>query len=179
MPNLITFARLVLVPIVAYWIISKSYAAAAIVFLIAALSDFVDGYIARRFDRVSRLGSLLDPVADKLNMFVATVALALQDLLPIWLALAIVARDIAIVAGVLAYRLRGRRLEMKPTRLSKVNTFLEFSMLLLVLSSAARFITPTVSLAPLFLLVLATVLASAAHYAWLWSRGRLASHPGN
>ncbi|HEY2815530.1 MAG TPA: CDP-alcohol phosphatidyltransferase family protein [Casimicrobiaceae bacterium] len=177
MPNLITFARLVLVPIVAYLIISKSYAAAAIVFLIAALSDLADGYIARRFNLVSKLGALLDPVADKLNMFVATVTLALQDLLPIWLALAIVARDIAIVAGVLAYRLRGRSLEMKPTRLSKVNTFLEFLVLLLVLLSAARFIAPAIRLSPLFLVVLATVLASAGQYAWLWSRGRLASHP--
>src|SRR4051812_15796606 len=89
-PNLLTFARLGLVPIVAYCIISRAYAAAATVFLIAALSDLADGYIARRLKLVSRLGALLDPVADKLNMFVATVALARQDLLPIWLALAIV-----------------------------------------------------------------------------------------
>ena len=161
----------------AYCIISRDYAAAGTVFLIAALSDLADGYIARRFKLVSRLGALFDPVADKLNMFVATVALAWQDLLPIWLALVIVARDIAIVGGVLAYRVRGRSLEMKPTLLSKVNTFLEFFVLLLVLLAAAQFIHSTTWLPPLFLVVLATVLASAAQYAWLWMRGRLKSHP--
>ena len=176
-PNLLTIARLGLVPVMAYCIISRAYTAAATVFLIAALSDLADGYIARRFKLVSRLGALLDPVADKLNMFVATVALALQDLLPIWLALAIVARDTAIVGGVLAYRVRGKSLEMRPTGLSKVNTFLEFVVLLLVLLTAARFIQSTTWLPPLFLVVLATVLASTAHYAWLWIQGRLASHP--
>jgi cardiolipin synthase len=176
-PNLLTFARLGLVPVVAYCIISRDYAAAGTVFLIAAVSDLADGYIARRFKLVSRLGALLDPVADKLNMFVATVALAWQDLLPIWLALAIVARDIAIVGGVLAYRVRGRRLEMKPTRLSKVNTFLEFSVLLSVLLTAAQFIQSTAWLPPVFLVILTTVLASTAQYAWLWMRGRLESDP--
>lgn len=176
-PNLLTFARLVAVPIVAYCIISKYYAVAAIFFLLAALSDLADGYIARRFKLVSKLGALLDPVADKLNMFVATVALAWQGLLPLWLALAIVARDIAIVGGVLAYRASGRRLEMNPTRLSKLNTFLEFGVLLVVLLTAARFVEAPAWLAPLFLIVVASVVASAAQYTWLWLRGRLVSHP--
>ena len=177
LPNLLTFARLALVPIVAYCIVSRNYAAAATVFLVAALSDLADGYIARRFKLVSRLGALLDPVADKLNMFVTTVALAWQGLLPIWLVIAIVARDIAIVGGVLAYRVIGRRLEMKPSGLSKVNTFFEFSVLLLVLLAAAQFIQSTAWLPPLFVVVLATVLASSAQYMWLWMRGRLESYP--
>src|SRR5215467_4849625 len=117
-PNLITLVRLGLVPILAYCVISRAYAAAATIFLIAALSDLADGYIARRFKLVSRLGALLDPIADKLNMLVTTVLLAWQELLPIWLAIAIVVRDIAIVLGVLIYRFSGRNLEMKPTRLS-------------------------------------------------------------
>jgi cardiolipin synthase len=176
-PNLITGTRLVLVPILAYCLISRAYAAAVIVFLVAALSDLADGYIARRFKSVSRFGALLDPVADKLNMLVATVTLAWQDLVPMWLALAIVGRDVAIVLGVLAYRALGRRLEMRPTRLSKINTFLEFSVLLLVLAAAAQWIEPGVWLSASFMLVLASVIASAAQYTWLWRRGRLASHP--
>ena len=178
MPNLITLARLCLVPLLAFCVLSGTYAAAAAVFLIAAVSDLVDGYIARRFGMVSRLGALLDPVADKLNMLVATVTLAWQDLVPTWLAVAIVGRDAAIVAGVLAYRAAGRGLEMRPTRLSKTNTALEFSVLLLVLVSAAGWIRPGLWLTVLFVVVLASVLASWVQYAWLWGRGRLESRPG-
>ena len=70
-------------PILACCVIFGAYAAAATIFLIAALSDLADGYIARRFKLVSRLGALLDPIADKLNMLVTTVLLAWQDLLPL------------------------------------------------------------------------------------------------
>ncbi|HKE38263.1 MAG TPA: CDP-alcohol phosphatidyltransferase family protein [Casimicrobiaceae bacterium] len=173
-PNLITFVRLGLVPILAYCVVSRAYAAAAAIFLIAALSDLADGYIARRFKLVSRLGALLDPIADKLNMLVTTVLLAWQELLPIWLAIAIVVRDIAIVLGVLIYRFSGRNLEMKPTRLSKANTFLEFSVLVLVLVSAAHWIRLDAWLPLLFLIVLGTIIASTVQYAWLWTRGELA-----
>jgi cardiolipin synthase (CMP-forming) len=173
-PNLITLVRLTLVPIVAWCVLAGAYPAAATLFLIAAVSDLADGFIARRYAMVSRLGALLDPVADKLNMFVATVALAWQELLPVWLAVAIVARDVAIVLGVLVYRLRGKSLEMKPSRLSKLNTFLEFTVLALVFASAARWIDVDTWLPLLFRVVLVTVVASAAHYTWLWRSGRLA-----
>ena len=178
LPNLITLVRLFLVPMIAYCVVASDYAAAAGLFLISALSDLVDGYLARRFRLATRLGAVLDPVADKLNMFVVTVTLAWQALVPLWLAVAIVGRDVAIVGGVLAYRLRGRKLAMRPTRLSKVNTFLEFSVLLLVLLSAAGPIVAGFWLSVLFGVVLTSVVASAAQYTWLWSRGRLASRPG-
>jgi len=173
-PNLITLVRLALVPAMAWCVVSGRYAAAATVFLIAALSDLADGYIARKYRMVSRLGALLDPVADKLNMFVATIVLASKDLVPLWLAVAIIARDVAIVLGVLAYRIRGKSLEMKPSRISKINTFLEFAVLALVFASAARWVDVDAWLPLLFRVVLVTVIASAAHYAWLWIRGRLA-----
>ena len=173
LPNLITLLRLALVPVMAWCVLSGSYAAAAIVFLTAAVSDLADGYIARRFGMVSRFGALLDPVADKLNMFVATIVLASRDFVPLWLAGAIIARDVAIVLGVLAYRMRGKSLEMKPSRLSKLNTFVEFAVLTLVFASAARWVDVDAWLPLLFRIVLVTVIASAAHYAWLWSRGRL------
>jgi cardiolipin synthase len=145
-----------------------------VLFLLAALSDLADGYIARRFKFVSKLGALLDPIADKLNMFVAAVTLAWQELVPVWLAAAIVGRDVAIVAGVLVYRAVGRPLEMRPTLLSKANTLLEFAVLMLVLAAAANWIPSGRWLWPLFVVVLATVLGSAVQYTWLWSRGRLA-----
>jgi cardiolipin synthase len=168
--NALTLLRLGLIPIMGYYLADEAYAIAMPIFLVAALSDFADGYIARRFKLVSRLGAALDPVADKLNMLVATVLLAWQTLVPIWLAVAIVARDIIIVLGALVYRLARGHLDIAPTRLSKVNTFLEFAVLLLVMSTAAGWIESGIWMPTLFLIVFATVVASGAQYVWLWER---------
>lgn len=169
-PNAITVARLILVPVTAYFLIVGAYGVALIVFLAAAVTDLIDGFIARTFRLTSTLGATLDPIADKLNMFVATVLLAWQGLMPIWLAIAIVARDIVIVGGALAYRLALGHVEMTPTTLSKVNTFIEFTALLLVMATAAEVIDIGAWLSTVFLVVLATVLASGAQYVWVWGR---------
>jgi cardiolipin synthase len=170
LPNLITLFRLGLIPVMAWYAASGAYVIAVPVFLLAALTDLADGYIARRFKLVSRLGALLDPVADKLNMLVATLILAWQDLIPIWLAIAIVGRDIVIVLGALGFRLARGRLTIAPTRLSKLNTFIEFAVLLLVMTTAANWIENGLWMQALFLLVLVTVVASGTQYVWQWSR---------
>src|SRR5262249_41119299 len=103
-PNAITVVRLALVPVVAWLLIAGAYGAALTVFLAAALTDLIDGYVARTFKLSSALGAVLDPIADKLNMLVATALLTWQGLVPIWLAVAIIGRDIVIVSGALAYR---------------------------------------------------------------------------
>jgi len=169
-PNFITLIRLALVPVVAYFVVTEKFATATAIFLVAALSDLADGYIARRFRLTSRLGTVLDPVADKLNMVVTTVLLAWLALLPLWLAIAIVTRDVLIVAGALAYRFALGPVKIAPTRLSKVNTFLEFALLVLVMAAAAGWIETGGWMTAAFLVVFATVVASAAQYAWLWGR---------
>ena len=174
LPNAITLLRLGLVPVMGYYAVRDEYAIALPIFLVAALSDFADGYIARRFKLVSRLGAALDPVADKLNMFVATVLLAAQGLLPLWLAAAIIGRDIVIVVGVLAYRLLRGPLEIKPTYLSKVNTFIEFGVLLLVMAVAASWIDTGAWMPVLFVILFITVVASGIQYVWLGTHMALA-----
>ena len=169
-PNFITLIRLALVPVTAWLLWREIYGLALIVFLSAAISDFIDGIIARRFDQASVLGATLDPIADKLNMFVATVMLAWQGLLPLWLAVAIVLRDVVIVGGALAYCWFVGHVEMTPTRLSKINTFFEFGVLLLVMANAAAWFDASAWLPPVFVLVFATVVASGAHYVWVWGR---------
>jgi len=170
LPNLITALRFGLVPVVAYYAMVEQYAIALPVFLVAAVSDFLDGYLARAWKVVSRLGAALDPVADKLNMFVATLVLAWQGHLPIWLGAAIIGRDIVIVAGVVAYRVLIGPLDMKPTRLSKTNTFLEFGVLLVVMATAAGWIDIRAWMPALFAIVLVTVVASGVQYVWLGTR---------
>ena len=172
-PNIITLVRLGLVPVMAYCLADEAYEIALPIFLVAALSDLADGYIARRFKMVSTLGATLDPVADKLTMLVATVLLALKMLVPIWLAIAIVARDIVIVLGALVYRLARGRLDIAPTWLSKINTFIEFTVLLLVMAAGAGWIETGVWMPTVFLIVFMTVVASGVQYVWLWGRKAL------
>lgn len=172
-PNTITLVRLALVPVTGWLLWQGAYGLALIVFLSAAVSDFLDGVIARRFDLRSRLGATLDPIADKLNMFVATVLLAWQGLLPLWLAAAIVLRDVVIVGGALAYRVMVGHVEIAPTLLSKVNTFIEFGVLLVVMASAAGWIDVRPWLPSIFVLVFATVVASGFQYVWVWGRKAL------
>lgn len=172
-PNTITLLRLALVPVTGWLLWRGAYGPALVVFLTAAISDFLDGVIARRFDLKSSLGATLDPVADKLNMFVATVLLALQGLLPLWLAAAIVLRDVVIVAGAIAYRMLLGHIEIAPTMLSKVNTFIEFGVLIAVMASAAGWIEARAWLPVVFVLVFATVAASGLQYIWIWGRKAL------
>ena len=169
-PNVITLLRLALVPVMAYFLIAGEYGMALIVFLAAALSDFLDGFIARRFALTSSLGATLDPIADKLAMFAATVLLAVDGLLPLWLAIAIVVRDIVIVGGVIAYRTAIGTVEMKPTWLSKVNTFIEFTVLLIVMATAEDWLDVRIALTPIFVIVFATVVASGIQYVWIGGR---------
>jgi len=176
LPNLISVARLALTPAFAYYLVTRGYAVALPIFIVAALSDFADGYIARRFGLTSRLGAALDPVADKLNMLVATLVLASQALLPLWLATAIVARDVLIVLGALLYRRVVGRLDISPSRLSKLNTLLEFALLSLVMASAAHWLDGD-ALAIGFVIVGATVVASGVQYAWRWHAKLMSQRP--
>jgi cardiolipin synthase len=173
LPNIITLVRIGLVPIMAYYLVIETYRIALPIFLIVALSDLADGYIARKFKLASRLGATLDPIADKLSMLVATFLLAWQGLLPIWLAIAIVARDIVIVLGALAYRVALGHVEIAPTRLSKINTAIEFTVLLLVMAAAAAWIEIGAWMPTVFMVVFAMVVASGAQYVWLWGRKAL------
>ena len=170
LPNLITLSRLALVPLMAWYAARGVYAVALPVFLVAALSDFADGYIARRFKVTSRVGAALDPIADKLNMVVATLVLAYQSLLPLWLAAAIIGRDVIIVAGVLAYRRLPGPLEIKPTRLSKPNIALQFGVLLVGMGEAAGWMDAHAWLPILFAITFVMVVASGAQYVWMGTR---------
>ncbi len=167
-PNCITLFRALLIPVVVYLLLTDNHRDAFIVFAGAALGDLADGYIARRFNQVSRLGAALDPVVDKLTMLAVALLLAGQELLPVWLAAAIVLRDVVIVAGAVAYHFLVGRLEPAPTLLSKANTLLEFATLAAVLADAAALVELGPWLPGLFALVFVTVLVSGLQYVWTW-----------
>jgi cardiolipin synthase (CMP-forming) len=116
------------------------------------------------------LGAALDPVADKLMMLAAVILLASQGLVPVWLAVAIVMRDIVIVSEAVAYRWLISQVKIAPTLFSKLNTFLEFCVVFAVLASAAGLVDLRAWLPPFFVMVFLTVTVSGLHYVWVWGR---------
>ena len=178
LPNLITIVRVLLIPVVAFLLLDHDHTLAFAVFLVAALGDWLDGFLARRLNQMSQLGAVLDPIADKMTMMIVAMLLAAQGALPIWLAVVIVLRDAIIVAGAIAFRFVVGYIEMAPTRLSKANTFLEFGVLALVMAQAAGLLDASPWLMPLFIALFASVLVSGAHYVWVWRRKAIEEEGG-
>lgn len=168
LPNIITFARLGLLPLLLWMLAVRRYELAFWLFVAASVGDGLDGFLARRLDQRSRLGALLDPIADKLTILGIAWILAAQGLLPVWVAALMSLRDLVIVAGALAYRQLVGGLEMAPTLLSKLNTLLEFLLLALVLMAQNHWIDTTPWLGPYLAVVAFTIVASGAQYVWVW-----------
>lgn len=135
--NAITGLRIVLLFYFLYLVKVDRYGLAIIIFLIAGLTDFADGFVARRFNQYSALGRFLDPAADKLLTTAAYIVMALphKDVgtdiapIPLWLAVAVVGRDVLILLGSLIVYFVTRFKEFKPTLLGKINTFLEIGLI--------------------------------------------------
>lgn len=121
-PNLITVARILLVPLTIWLIITGQFLLAFLIFIAAGVSDAIDGFIAKRFHQATELGAYLDPIADKLLLVSIYVALALGGHIPAWLAILVVSRDVLIVGGVILAWLINKPIHMKPVVVSKVNT---------------------------------------------------------
>lgn len=172
-PNAISLFRLLLVPLVIYLLAQSAYAYALAVFLLASLSDGIDGWIARHYDQRTPFGALIDPVADKLIILACLLMLTWLTWIPPWLTAAMLARDLIIVAGAFAYRCLTGDMKITPTWLGKVHIALEFGLLCLVLAQAAAIIAITKWLPQLFMLVFATAILSGGQYVWIWGRKTL------
>jgi len=137
LPNLICLFRIVLVwPILAS-IARADYAHTLLLFFIAAASDGLDGFLAKRFNWTSNLGKMLDPFADKLLLVSVFLVATWYGLIPRWLTIAAVARDVLIPMGALAYRLTAGPINGRPLISSKLNTLLQVLYVLAVISHAA------------------------------------------
>ena len=122
LPNLITIGRILLVPITVWLIISGEFVLAFIAFLMAGVSDGVDGYIARRFNQRTELGAYLDPIADKALLVSIYVSLGLLHFMPAWLVILVVTRDVLIVGAVILSWVLGKPIIVAPSMASKFNT---------------------------------------------------------
>lgn len=167
LPNIITIARIALVPVLILLLKDQDYAAGLIVFVIAGASDALDGYLAKRLNVQSRLGAILDPVADKLLLVSAYVMLAVLGHIPFWLVLVVVFRDLLIVGGYMLYTSHAGPVKMRPSILSKLNTLMQITLVAVILAQqAAGLAWPLAEV--LVYVVLATTVVSGAHYLWSW-----------
>jgi cardiolipin synthase len=170
LPNAISLFRIALIAPVLFLIVEGRFDIALALFFLAGFSDGVDGYLAKRFDWHTRIGALLDPIADKLLMAGTYITLAWTGHIPLWMAGIVVFRDMIIVGGATAYNFLIKPVEGEPTRISKLNTGLELLFIVFVLSRAAFDWPDLISVTVIGAAVLVTVVISGADYVVSWSR---------
>jgi cardiolipin synthase len=139
LPNFLTLLRIVAIPVFLVCLAQDNHAAAFILFLGAGVTDAVDGAVARLTDSGSRLGAVLDPMADKLLLLSSFIVLGASGVIPLWLVVLVVSRDVIVVLGYcVIYLVHQTSMEVDPSRLGKVNTFLQLFTVGFVLMSLAR-----------------------------------------
>ncbi len=168
-PNLISLARLLMVPLVVYLVLNERMVAGFWLFVAAGVSDAVDGYIAKRFDASSLLGRYLDPLADKALLVAVFVLGGYMDFLSVWLVILVVFRDVMIVGGAILFYTLDRPPTMPPLLVSKVNTALQIVLAAAALAFRGYELDLAAVQSALEYAVAATTLASGGAYLVKWS----------
>jgi len=169
-PNLITLGRILLVPVVVWAIVSGEMRGAFLLFLLAGISDGVDGFLAKRFQMKSELGAYLDPLADKALIVSIYISLGIAQALPIFLVILVVSRDIMIVSAFMLTLLIGKPMAVRPLMVSKANTAAQILLAVLVLAEKAFNFDATLAAQVLMALVAVLTLLSIAFYLAGWVR---------
>lgn len=167
-PNLITLARLLSVPVAVYVILLGYYAAAFWIFLIAGISDAVDGLIAKHYGVSSQVGSFLDPLADKTLLIGVYITLGSLGHISLWLVILIVFRDLLIIGGALLFQTLTHSLKMEPLFISKVNTVAQITLAGFALGRLGLDVSGGWVETLLVYAVATTTLASGAAYVVKW-----------
>lgn len=176
-PNLICVARIFLtVPIVMY-LVDSEFRMALLLIIIAGLSDGLDGFLARRYNWTSRLGGLLDPMADKLMFVCVFASLTWIELVPLWLFVTVIVRDIVIVSGALAYEFFIGPVTPNPSKVGKLNTVLALLYLWFVMMFQVYGWPPEISLLVTGAAVFVVSLVSGLDYVLTWSRLAIQNRP--
>lgn len=170
LPNLISLARLLLVPAIIWMITAGWNATAFAIFVVAGIGDAVDGFIARHFNQRSELGAYLDPLADKALIVSIYVTLGIIGAVPRWLVILVVSRDIMIIGAVMLSWLLGSPIRVKPLWVSKLNTVAQILFACLVLASLGIGFSAEPLRIALMIAVAALTLLSVAFYLAEWMR---------
>jgi cardiolipin synthase len=167
-PNFITLARVLSVPVIFWLLVNGNSRVAFFVFLCAGLSDAVDGYLAKRFHWTTELGAYLDPLADKLLIVSIYIALGVSGEIPLWLVIAVVSRDILILLAVLLSWLMDRPVRIKPLSVSKLNTAAQIILAATVLADEGFALGLDVTRLVLVWLTGASTIVSLVAYIRAW-----------
>ncbi len=169
-PNLITLGRILLVPVVVWAIASGEMRFAFLLFLVAAISDAVDGFLAKRFGMTTELGAYLDPLADKVLIVSIYLTLGFAGNIPRWIVILVVSRDIMIVGAILLSWLVDKPVTVKPLMVSKLNTAVQIIYAGLVLASFGFALDTGWLLTLVMALVAVLTLLSVGFYVAEWVR---------
>ncbi len=168
-PNTLSMLRICAVPVLIWLVMNGAMEAAFWLCCTASLTDALDGYIARRFDMHTRLGSYLDPIADKMLLVSGFIVLTVAGLMPLWITLLVVTRDVIIIGGAILYQTMTGSLQMEPLWISKLNTTMQITLLLLVLF-AASYPAFTGAIVPITVCVAITTVISGWRYVSVWTQ---------
>lgn len=176
-PNILTTLRMLLAIPIAVLIVKSQFSLVLWVAFIAGVTDALDGWMARKFNAVSRYGSIMDPLSDKVLMVFSYAAFTVAGLVPVWFMILIALRDILIVAGALLYHRFYGHYEMEPSVTGKLSTFVQILFGLILIITQIHTAFPEVVLQTLFVSVVAMVFVSGFNYLFVWGRKAL-SHRG-
>ncbi len=172
LPNFLTLLRIIAVPVFLILITSRAYGAAFVLFLAAGITDTVDGVLARLTNASSDLGASLDPLADKLLLVSSFVLLAWLGVIPLWLMIIALTRDVVILTGYLVLYFFARPMAVDPTAISKFNTFMEMGTIGFALAALARPDMPMAMVnTVIWTITGSTITISGVHYVYkglLW-----------
>lgn len=180
LPNLLTVFRMVLVPIFVTLLFYQRFVLALVVFVIAGITDGLDGLLARRFDQRSQLGTVLDPIADKLMLVTAFVVLSMRSVfpqpvpshlpIPFWVTAAVISRDVFIVVGAAAINVMTGFRGFRPSWLGKLNTTVQIIAVGIIMLAASIPYGTGYYLPTLYVLVFTLTILSGGHYIFFASK---------
>ncbi len=170
LPNFISLARLFAVPVVVWLVLGGEFLVAFWLSLAAALSDAIDGIIAKYFRAETVLGAYLDPLADKILLVCLYVTLGHEGQMPVWLVIMVVFRDVLIVGGAMLFQTLTQTLAIAPLLVSKVNTFAQLVLAVSVLGVEGYAVDDRGIIGMMVYIVAATTLASGGTYVMMWTR---------
>ncbi len=169
-PNILSIFRIILTVPIVFLLLNHEYFITLWLFLLAGITDALDGYIAKKFNFQTWIGSILDPLADKILLISSFISLFLLELIPLWFLAIILFRDIILIAGMVGYYYNNAIINKKyivPSNISKLNTVLQ---ILVVLSTVFSQIYNIVDswLITLYIITATSTVLSGVDYAWLW-----------
>jgi len=180
LPNLLTVFRMVLIPGFVSLLFSQRYILALAIFILAGVTDALDGLLARRFDQKSQLGTILDPIADKLMLVTAFVVLSMRSVfpqplpshlpVPFWVTVAVISRDVFILVGAAAINIVTGFRGFRPSLLGKINTTVQIVAIGAIMFAASVPYGTGYYLPTIYTTVFAFAVLSGAHYVFFVSK---------